>query len=512
MFTKVMTAALNGINPFVVEVEVNATGQGDQTTVAIVGLPDAAVRESRERVRSAINGAGYRYPYGHSTVSLAPADVKKTGAGFDLPIALALIAATGKNLDPASLEGTLVIGELALDGIIRPVNGALAIAVHARELGYRRLICPAANAAEASVAEGVEVYGVSHLAEAVKFLDGLEPLTPAHCDVKGLFASAVSRFDNDFSSVKGHGMVKRGLEVAAAGGHNVLLIGPPGCGKTLMARCFAGILPQLCLDEALKVTQIHSIAGALPPGRPLVTQRPFRSPHHTISDAGLLGGTSNPRPGEISLAHHGVLFLDELPEYRRSTLEVMRQPMEAGEVTISRATGSCTFPASFMLFAAMNPCPCGHYGSSLRQCRCGSDQVQRYRSKISGPLLDRIDLHLEVSPVSEEELVKRPLGESSAQIRSRVEKARANQRRRFSDDSRTNATMNNAAVQEHCLLDDTGHKMMRRAISDLNLSARAFDRVLRMARTIADLEDQELIGAGHVAEAVNYRTLDRRLW
>ena len=510
MLTKTWTSALNGISPFTVEIEVSNNGEGNENVVHIVGLPDATVRESKDRIRSAFFSSGLKYPKGYTTVSLAPADVKKTGAALDLPIAVGLLAITTE-INKALLQDALFIGELALDGALRPVKGALAMAIHARESGFKKMFVPEENANEAAIAEGVSVYAVKHLRQAYEILSGNEIAVPISCNIQDYFESP-DFYKNDFSYVKGQLAVKRGLEIAAAGSHNVLMIGPPGCGKSLLAKSYSSILPKLNLEEALKVTQIHSIAGSLPEEKPLITERPFRSPHHTISDAGLLGGTSNPRPGEVSLAHKGVLFLDELPEYKRSTLEVMRQPLESGDVTISRAAGTATFPAEFMLLAAMNPCPCGHFGSVQRECRCSSTQIMRYRSKISGPLLDRIDIHLEVAPLSDKEMLNKANGERSEDIRSRVEGARAIQRKRFDCSFSTNASMGPNQIQEHCELEVGASNLLQTAINDLNLSARAYDRILRLARTIADLEEEVNILTHHVAEAIQYRTLDRKLW
>ena len=510
MLAKTWSSSLQGITSYTVEVEVSNNGDGNENVINIVGLPDASVRESRDRIRSAFFSSGLKYPQGYSTVSLAPADVKKSGASFDLPIAIGLLAVTS-DIDHSLLEKSLFVGELALDGSLRPSKGILAMAIHAREVGFKKLYVPSENASEAAIAEGVEVYPLESLREAFELLSGQKVIAPVKCQIEEFFNNS-EFYKNDFRHVKGQHAVKRGLEIAAAGGHNVLMIGPPGCGKSLLAKSYSSILPKLSLDESLKVTQIHSIAGTLPDDKPLVTERPYRSPHHTISDVGLLGGTSNPRPGEISLAHKGVLFLDELPEYRRSTLEVLRQPLESGEVTISRASGTATFPSEFMLLAAMNPCPCGHFGSIQRECRCSSTQIMRYRSKISGPLLDRIDIHLEVTPLSEEELLGKADGEPSEQVRSRVEDARAIQRERFGSGVETNSTMSPQQLQNHCKTDQGASTLLRTAINDLNLSARAYDRILRLARTIADLEKESDILTHHVAEAIQYRTLDRKLW
>lgn len=511
MLTKTWSAALNGLTPYTVEIEVNASEQGQETRVVIVGLPDAGVRESKERTWSALHTCGYFNPQGHTTISLAPADIRKSGASFDLPIAIGLIGASMK-IPRDAFENTMLIGELSLDGSLRPAKGVLAMAIHARESGFKRILVPEMNAAEAAIAEGVEVFGINNLRQAVEFLTEKEYLRPTQCDLESLY-HIDKVWQNDFMHVKGHVMVKRGLEIAAAGGHNTLMIGAPGCGKTLLANCFPSILPRLHLDEALKVTQIHSIAGTLPKNSSLITSRPFRSPHHTVSDAGLLGGSANPKPGEVSLANRGVLFLDELPEYKRSTLEVLRQPLESGEVTISRASGTSTFPANFMLLAAMNPCPCGHYGNSLRECRCGYGQIHKYRSKVSGPLLDRIDIHLEVAPINEDELMSKPNGEPSSAIRERVEKARKIQFKRFQGTGLfTNSEMSSQYLQKYCELDTAGQQILRVSINDLDLSARAYDRILRMARTIADIEGEEKILAHHIGESVQYRTLDRKLW
>ncbi|MFT5130617.1 MAG: magnesium chelatase family protein [Rhodothermales bacterium] len=511
MLAKTYSAALRGVEPFTVEIEINASEQGERCAVVMVGLPDAAVRESRERVHSALTSSGYMHPFGTTTVNLAPADVKKEGSHFDLPIAIGMMSAINQ-LGNANLNHSMIVGELALDGGVRPLRGALALALHAREAGISTLIVPAANAAEAAMVSGINVYGVAHLTDAVRHLKGESPLSPTVVDLRAYFAKGIDDVP-DFADIKGQALARRAVEVAAAGGHNILLIGPPGTGKSMIAKRIPGILPHMTLDEALSTTKLHSIAGKLENDVPLLTLRPFRSPHHTISDAGLLGGQSNPQPGEVSLAHNGVLFLDEMPEFKRNVLEVLRQPLEDGAVTISRAAGSFTFPARFQLVAAMNPCPCGHHGSTVRQCRCSSPQIQRYRSRLSGPLLDRIDMHIEVGTLSEQELMSRPTGETSEVMRERVKRCREVQVRRFADSATNcNAQMSSSELQENCQLDPNGEQVLRIAINELNLSARAYDRILRVARTLADLESSKAITLGHVSEAIQYRSLDRQLW
>ncbi|MDD2962056.1 MAG: YifB family Mg chelatase-like AAA ATPase [Muribaculaceae bacterium] len=510
MLVKSYGAAVHGITAIIVTIEVSVDkGVG----MCIVGLPDAAVKESNERIKSALKESGFDFPRRQVVVNMAPADIKKEGAAYDLPLALSILAADEK-MNADNLGQYMIMGELSLDGTVQPITGVLPMAIRAKELGFKGFIVPRQNVLEAAVVEGLDVYGVENIIEVINFFNGTMPLTPTIVDMQAEFLKSSSIFDYDFAEVKGQENVKRALEVACAGGHNIILIGSPGSGKSMMAKRLPSILPPLSIQEALETTKIHSVAGKLKRGATLMTCRPFRSPHHTISPVALVGGGTNPTPGEISLAHNGILFLDELPEFNRQVLEVMRQPLEDRHITVSRAKYTIDYPASFMLVASMNPCPCGYYTHPTKQCICQPGAVQRYLNKISGPLLDRIDLQIEIAPVEFDDMASTTPAESSVDIRARVIRAREIQIERFKNEKgiHCNAQMNTKLLKRYASPDAAGLARLKDAMTRLSMSARAYDRILKVARTIADLEGSEKIKESHVSEAISYRNLDRANW